>query len=309
MTSHPESKQRSEMEGRPQTQQHTRRKAKAKDGKALPDVARQKPKSAVPVKETRKRVRLALPWTNKGNVSDKYWDLASRQSEVLWGGQVPGKPSRPMTVASVNQLGTPFPIDEEENAGAADLEERGEERRRGMSQPKSYKFLAKLGGNLAFTEDLLKSEPTEFKDAPGFQGTLTAGLAVEKKRKKTLTIFTDYNVDDYAKRTTPKTARLVSAKVKSSKEPNLRELRPVSSYLKKQQQRFEAKVPRVEIPEPRRPMSALPRYVPLTVASSHPFAETTTSASRNFPTPQTTSQTSTGKTPRPTTAGRPRKFW
>jgi len=257
MTSHPESKRRLDTEPRPQTQQHTQRKVKLKSKKKLSPVSKQKPKSAIPVKEPQKKVRLAVPWANKGNVSDKYWDIVSRQTESVWGNQIPGRANRPMTVASENQLDRIYTP--EEDFELPEFEERvGERGKRGLSQPKSHKFLTKLGGKLAQTEDLFKLEPTEFKDIPGVQGALTNELRIQKQLKKTLTIFTDYNVDDYAKKTIPKTARLVSAKVKSSKEPQ-RELRPVSSYVKKQQLKHEQKVPRIDIAESRRPMSALPR--------------------------------------------------
>ena len=203
-TSHPNTKSRAELGGRPQTQQVTKRTSNSKSARVLPAVNREKPKSAVPVKEAQFRIRLALPWTNQCDVSNKYWDIISRQTEAVWGNQIPGRPKRPMTATSANQLGWIRNNDEAfgSNFVLPTFEEKPpdqEQSRPGTTQPKSYGFLARLGGNIAQTNHLLKSEPDANKDIPGlpgFQGTLMMGLGLAKERKKTLTIFTDYNVDD-----------------------------------------------------------------------------------------------------------------
>lgn len=87
----------SAVEGRPQTQHKSKRSHNTRSNQQLPPVHTRALKSATPRKPVQNQIRMAVPGSQQFDVSGKYWDIVSKQTEALLGNQAPGKQKRPMT--------------------------------------------------------------------------------------------------------------------------------------------------------------------------------------------------------------------
>ncbi len=280
-TTHPGSRPEIEApELRPQTHQMSKRNAGTKSSQVLPPVNQKKPKSALPLKAP--QIRMAIPGMQQYDVSGKHWEIVSKQTEALLGNQAPGKlTKRPMTAYPASNK--PFTRGSEDPIMSSSrplqsFEEKLQEEARsraGPLQPKPFSFLSKLGGNVTHAGSLVKPESQpglelEMETDPQRQqltkvatmpvwgpGVVTAEVEIGQERKELLTIFTNYDVDDYVKEARKKPAsRLVSAQARMKGEG----ARPISSYVKKSQPRIELKSHDVPFPPAasKRPFSAFP---------------------------------------------------
>ncbi len=96
-TTNPGTRPFSAAQGRPQTHQLSKRGANARSNQALPPVRQKKPQSALPLRAPQTQVRMAFPGAQQFDVSGKYWDIVSKQTEAQIGNLVPTKTRRPMT--------------------------------------------------------------------------------------------------------------------------------------------------------------------------------------------------------------------
>jgi len=253
-----------------------------KSGQVLPQIKEKKPKSALPLIRTpQTEIRMAVPGMNKNDVSSKYWDMASRQTEAILGNQVPQKSSRrPMTAFPVQQSNakgflraSEDPIISSETP-LETFEERLKEEARsraGPLQPKPFSFLSKLGGNITHAESLVKADQGEIlgqqmaslpelpkvSTLPAYgPRVVNEEIELDQERKQLLTIFTNYDVDDYTKKKLP--SRLVSAQTRTKGELD-KASRPISSYQKPNQHKIGSKMQKIE--GSKRPFSAFPKYI------------------------------------------------
>ena len=281
-TSHPDSRPAAEVEGRPQTHQVAKRTLNTRSNQMLPPVDKKKPQSALPLRAP--QIRMAVPGGQPYDISGKYWDMASKQTEVLLGNQVPSKTSkRPMTAYPPNK---PWIRGSEDLAMSRSPLQTFEERlkeddRTGPLQPKPFSFLSKLGGNTTHAESLVKSvtgaalphraagsqELLNMATMPAWAtagGVVTEEVEMGEKQKQLITIFTSYDVDDYVKeaKRRPHT-RLVSAQSRPKESIEKGGAgRPMSSYAKKSQAKIELKPPAMMAAaagSSKRPFSAFPK--------------------------------------------------
>ena len=158
-------------EGRPQTHHSYNRNAKFKLGRMLSTAKRSKETNSF-ARPPSSQVRIAALNMNQSNVSDKHWDIISKQNESnLEKQQVIEKRERPGTTCSLHKSTDPVRhvIQEKSKEGVK------------VFQAKPCDFLLKLGGNTAVTDYQLESEPLEIfkatvrrsfiKDCPWIQET------------------------------------------------------------------------------------------------------------------------------------------